>query len=122
MPPEDLKYVTVMGMDKKPIEVSISPIESMAINEAAGRPVALVLGELMDRYTMQGKHKIPVVHRTGIMGPNVVPIWVCMYHVGNPDGVIIIDSPYVCVIYYEDSGIAERSLNRFVEDYPNLFK
>ena len=113
MDPSELAYVS-FAQNGKIVDVPIELERSEVVCEAANRPVEVVIGDLMKRYTsMPGDIKPAITEVMGKVGPleYVKPIWVGVFHPTSSVYNNIIGSRKILVVYKENVKESEARLD-----------
>lgn len=112
MNPNELGYVSVMYQGET-VDIPVMLERSEAVCEAAGRPVQLVIGDMVKKYTSM-KDDIPpkVMEVFGKVGPLelVKPIWVAAYRPIDSAHYKYIDAQRIIVVYKENVHESESRL------------
>ena len=113
MDPSELAYVSFAHKGRV-VDIPVELERSEAVCEAANRPVELVIGDLMTRYTsLPGDVKPAITEVMGKVGAleDVKPIWVGVYRPLDSIYYNIIGSRKILVVYKENVKESEARLD-----------
>ncbi|MCM1531912.1 MAG: hypothetical protein NC114_06530 [Ruminococcus flavefaciens] len=123
MDPTELTNISIFSKRENGGHVTI-PVElvrSEAVCESAGRPVDLVCGQLMERYSDNDSGNAPILIQQGTDSPTCgAPTWVAIYRPTSTVYYLDMQTAYFCVIHYEDTnGAAELRLEKYLNAEAN---